>query len=182
MPEEQVLHVHEKSGRSQRSRYYLVTSIILAVAICDQITKFLIMVRFPENGRPLTVIPGLFNICHTRNTGVVFGLFPGIPGVFVILTILAIIVLLFILKSLGTSASRLQYAAYGLIIGGALGNLIDRIRLGSVTDFLDFYLGTHHWPAFNVADSAVCVGVGLVLLSTFLETRAQQEQQTDVSS
>ena len=153
---------------------YLLTTVPSAViVILDQITKALIVNTF-SRGQSKEIIPGLFDLCHTRNTGVVFGMFPGRSWLFAALTLAAIVILVLLVRSLEDSASRWQYVAYGLIIGGATGNLIDRVRVGSVTDFLDFYIGRFHWPAFNVADSAVCVGVAFLLLSTIIAAKREK--------
>jgi signal peptidase II len=165
-------------SRSRRTRFVWTACTVLLIVLLDQFTKALIVARVPR-GASFEVIPGIFNICHTVNTGVVFGLFPGMPSVFAVLTVIAIIVLIGLVWSLDHSVSLVQFASYGLLIGGAIGNLVDRVRLHGVTDFLDFYIGRHHWPAFNVADSAVCVGVALLLLSTAFEVR---QEQGDVST
>jgi len=153
---------------------YLLTTVPSAVIVTlDQITKALIVNTF-SRGQSKEIIPGLFDLCHTRNTGAVFGMFPGRSWLFAALTLAAIAILVLLVRSLEDSASRWQYVAYGLIIGGAIGNLIDRVRVGSVTDFLDFYIGRYHWPAFNVADSAVCVGVAFLLLSTIIAAKREK--------
>ncbi|MCD6288672.1 MAG: signal peptidase II [Candidatus Hydrogenedentes bacterium] len=156
-----------------RTARVLTAVTVLSVTVLDQITKAALVARVPK-GTFVEIIPGMFNICHTNNTGVVFGMFPGMPMVFAGLTVVAIIALSGLVWSLDQSVSRVQFLSYGLLIGGAVGNLIDRVRLGSVTDFLDFYIGTHHWPAFNVADSAVCVGVALLLIATLAESRGNK--------
>lgn len=161
-----------------RARYLLATVPSASIVVLDQITKTLIVNTFAR-GQSKEIIPGLFNLCHTRNTGVVFGMFPGRSWLFAALTTAAIIILVLLVRSLEESTSRWQYIAYGLIIGGAIGNLIDRVRVGSVTDFLDFYVGRYHWPAFNVADSAVCVGVAFLLLSTIA---AAKRDKSDAAS
>lgn len=116
-----------------------------------------------------TVIPGFFDIVHARNRGAAFSMFadstsPWRPVFLIGLSVAALILVAGILRK----ASRLDKAtAYGLalILGGALGNVFDRIVSGVVTDFLDFYIGSLHWPAFNVADSAIVIGSGLLLVS-----------------
>ena len=169
----------ETDARSRRrTRYAWTACAILLVVLLDQFTKSLIIQHIPY-GTSLEVIRGLFNICHTKNTGVVFGMFPGMPMIFAVLTAVAIVVLGVLVWTLEESTSWIQFVSYGLLIGGAIGNLIDRVRLQAVTDFLDFYLGTHHWPAFNVADSAVCIGVTLLLICTFFDAR---KEQPDVSA
>ena len=167
-----------RTSTALRTRYLLATVPSALIVVFDQITKALIVNTFAR-GQSKEIIPGLFNLCHTRNTGVVFGMFPGRSWLFAALTMAAIIILMLLVRSIEESASRWQYVAYGLIIGGAIGNLIDRVRVGSVTDFLDFYIGRYHWPAFNVADSAVCVGVAFLLLSTIT---AAKRDKSDAAS
>jgi signal peptidase II len=117
----------------------------------------------------IRVIPGFFNLVHVRNRGIAFGLLShlgaGWGTVLVSATTAAAIILLVLwLSRLRAGDGRTAFGL-SLIIGGAVGNLIDRVRLGEVVDFLDFYVGSFHWPAFNVADSAVTVGTFWVVLS-----------------
>jgi signal peptidase II len=134
----------------------------------DQLTKYLLTLYLPVNSGKV-VIPGFFNLVHVRNTGGAFSMFAAghsTPrlAVFIILTVIVLAVLVYAYNKTGKN-DRWTRAAYILIAGGAAGNLIDRIRMGEVIDFLDFYAGSYHWPAFNVADSAITVGAGLLLLS-----------------
>ncbi len=133
----------------------------LAVLALDQITKLLIATRFPlHETQPL--ISGFFNLVHVRNKGMAFGIMnrPGAEWGFIILlgaTLGAVALLLFWFYRLKAEDKGMMLPL-SLILGGAIGNLIDRVRLGEVVDFLDFYVGPYHWPAFNVADSAITVG------------------------
>ena len=119
-----------------------------------------------------TVIPGLFNIVHTQNTGMAFGLFADStsPWRTVLLIGAAAAILVMVTVTLWKLPERLPIGqkytrlALALILGGAIGNLFDRIARGSVTDFLEFYIGSYRWPAFNVADSAVTIGAALLAL------------------
>lgn len=146
----------------------LLILIAGGVLILDQLTKLLVIGTFPLYSMRV-VIPGFFNLVHVRNTGAAFSLLAGAntwwrQALFVGLTIVVVAVLLFGYRKL----SRDDYwtkTAYALISGGALGNLVDRLRLGEVVDFLDFYIGSYHWPAFNVADSAITIGACLLLIS-----------------
>jgi signal peptidase II len=133
----------------------------LAVLLLDRITKHLIASRFPlHDSQPL--ISGFFNLVHVRNRGMAFGIMnrPGADWGFYILlgaTLGAVALLLFWFYRL-KSKDRGMVLPLSLILGGATGNLLDRMRMGEVIDFLDFYIGPYHWPAFNVADSAITVG------------------------
>lgn len=144
---------------------------LLAVVVLDQATKALVMANFAMF-ELLPVIPGLFNLTFLTNAGAAFGILAGVKSVwrqvfFVGVAVAALGVMFFSYRQL-RSQGRIFAHAIGLIAGGAMGNLLDRLRFGAVVDFLDFYLGTHHWPAFNVADSAITVGVGLFILGSIL--------------
>ena len=130
----------------------------------------MVIQRLPLYQR-VEVIQGFFNLTHVRNTGGAFGIFGGEKGgvgslLFVVVSLLAIgaIIFLFIKISEGEKALALSFS---LVLSGAIGNLIDRLRYGEVVDFPDFHLSTYHWPAFNVADSAICIGIGLMALELF---------------
>lgn len=139
-----------------------VVLIATAIAAADQLSKWLV-VRSISDGASHVIISGFFNLVHWRNTGAAWGIFQDYNTVLAIVSILTILVLFFFRHSflLHHKTSRL---ALGLIIGGIVGNFIDRVRFGYVVDFLDFFVGRHHWPAFNVADSAICVGVALYVV------------------
>jgi len=149
-------------------RYTLIFGgIALAVLTADQITKHLVTAYLPLNSG-VEVISGYLNLVHVRNPGGAFGLLADSTSVarfwfFIAISVTAMGVILWMMLS-STVVDRWLLAAYALFFGGALGNFVDRIRYREVIDFLDFHLGTLHWPAFNVADSALCVGVGLFLL------------------
>jgi signal peptidase II len=146
--------------------------VAAAVIIVDQVTKLWIMTAFALHEQ-LAVIPGFFNLVYVTNTGAAFGFLAGDKTwlrqfFFVTVSIIALVVIALAYNHL-KKQSRIFVYSLGLIAGGAVGNLIDRLRFGSVVDFLDFYLGSYHWPAFNAADSAITVGVGLFLLGTLLQ-------------
>lgn len=136
--------------------FLLTTASVTAI---DQLSKALITSRMAL-GYVVEVIPGLLNIVYFRNTGSAFGLMRGASSLKTVLlsalTIGAILAIAFMARR---SRSSLHAFALSLISGGAAGNLIDRLTMGSVVDFMDFYLGSYHWPAFNVADSAITTGV-----------------------
>lgn len=145
-----------------------LTFIVGAVVFLDQFTKLLVLRYLPlHSGKE--VIPGFFNLVHTRNTGAAFSLLAGMPSFwrqtfFVGMTLLIVAMLFFAYRKV-RSGDVWGRAAYSLIIGGALGNLVDRLRLNEVVDFLDVYVSSYHWPAFNVADSAISVGAVMLLIS-----------------
>jgi signal peptidase II len=147
----------------------------IAVVILDQLTKMLILVHFagvPYGGEPLAPF---FNLVLTLNRGMSFGLFNGAAAAggikILLLSIVAAGIVIGLVYWLSRVASPLLGFAIGLIIGGAVGNIVDRIRYGAVVDFLDFHIGLYHWPAFNLADSAICLGVGIMLFESLLLRR-----------
>lgn len=155
----------------RRGRALLLALAILAV---DQWTKAWIERTLPVGG-VREVIPGLFNLTHIRNDGVAFGLLAAHDGpwkawLLAALAMVAIGVVIALLR--GTPDSQpVSVAALGLVLGGAVGNLLDRVMSGAVTDFLDFYRGGYHWHNFNVADAAISVGVALLLLDSLVLSR-----------
>lgn len=153
------------SGVVKMQRYKLLIFVAAIVIILDQLTKAVIANYFILH-QSIEVIPGLFNITYIRNPGAAFGILRDASGTFrtIFLTgvsLAALIIIFFVYRNIRDTASRI---AFSLIAGGALGNLIDRIRFGEVIDFLDFYIGRYHWPAFNVADSAITVGIFIAVL------------------
>ena len=156
--------------------HHLVLWPALAVILLDQITKAVVMDRLRAHASSVPVIRGFFNLVHVRNRGMAFGLMNSPHGdlSFYILLFASLGAVVFILvwtfkfKEKG----NLVPLGLGLILGGAVGNLIDRLRFHEVIDFLDFHLGAYHWPAFNVADSAITVGTFMVAIGLmFLNKR-----------
>lgn len=137
------------------------------VMILDQAAKWLALRRLPP-GVPVTVIDGVFSLTLVMNPGLAFGMLSTVPGgwrwVVALLSIAALAVLATLASRLLPEGGVVAAIAIGMIFGGAAGNLIDRGRFGAVVDFLDFYWRGWHWPAFNVADSAISVGVALLAL------------------
>jgi len=154
--------------------------IMLLIVISDQLTKLWIVENFALHDS-LPVIPGFFNLVLVHNTGAAFGMLSNLPPLwrqvfFVGVAAVAVSVLVIMQRRLG-GQHPLYAVSFGLISGGAAGNLIDRLKQGSVIDFLDFHVKEHHWPAFNVADSGITVGVGIFLILQFLEERAEKRKQ-----
>ena len=144
---------------------YALASIVFAL---DRITKRIIESRMSVFDT-YTVIPGFFDLVHARNRGAAFSMFadstsPLRPFFLIGLSLAALILVAGILRKAST-LDKSTAIGLSLILGGALGNVFDRIVSGAVTDFLDFYVGALHWPAFNVADSAIVIGSGLLLVS-----------------
>jgi len=136
--------------------------------ILDQASKWLLARSLPLEGTR-DLVKGFLRLWHVRNSGAVWGFFQGhdgglVPKVITALAIAALLVVLFFFLR-AASHERLELFAYTFILGGATGNIIDRLRLGYVVDFLDVYAGSWHWPTFNVADSCITIGVLLLALS-----------------
>lgn len=156
------------SALANRKRNYLL--LALAVFVLDQWSKWWVEANLALH-RPVEVIPGFLNLTHVENPGVAFGLFSGLESPFrtILLTALglgALTVVGFYYARVDPR-QRLLLAGLSLILGGAVGNLTDRIQSGSVTDFVDAYYKSYHWHTFNVADSAITIAVGLILLDSF---------------
>jgi len=149
-------------------------SVGAIVVVLDQLTKWLIRDVVLDTARYIEVT-GFFNIVEVWNRGVSFGLFasdsPWTPYLLSALAIAISIVLIVWLRKADTTFLAL---ALGFVIGGAIGNVFDRFIWGQVYDFLDFHAAGYHWPAFNVADAAISVGVGLILLDGFIAKRGDE--------
>lgn len=152
----------------------LITAILITLA--DQITKHFVRLDF-NYGESRPVIDGLFNLTYVRNTGAAWGMLGGYTHVLTAISIVMLVLMIIFRRSFlnDTWQHRL---ALGLMAGGIIGNLMDRIRQGWVTDFFDFYIGSWHWPCFNIADAAICIGVGIYILTGFLEERRKAAAQT----
>ncbi len=150
-----------------KRRFLAFGALALAVVVLDQATKTWVLATF-ELHETLPVIPGWFHLTYIRNPGAAFGLFSGHAEAFrrpffLVVTTVALAAILAILWRAPRGRPWLL-TALGLVFGGAVGNLIDRVRWGEVVDFLDVFWKTHHWPAFNIADSAITVGMGVLIL------------------
>lgn len=146
----------------KHDKYLKLVAIAGLIVILDQITKAVIRNTLTLY-HSITVIPGFFNITYILNPGGAFGFManksPFLRNLlFILLSSLAVCLIFYFYKHTPKKYSLLS-TCFALILGGALGNLIDRIRFGKVVDFLDFYIASYHWPAFNVADSAITVGI-----------------------
>lgn len=152
------------------NRYLLASIWTVVVVVLDQLTKAWASSAM-EVWSGKAVIPGFFNLVHYLNRGAAWG-FLGSDAIewqrplFIAITFVALGFITYMLKTTSQS-DKWMIHGLGLVAGGAIGNLIDRVRLGVVIDFLDFYVGSYHWPAFNVADCALTVGAGCILLSVY---------------
>ena len=140
----------------------------------DQWTKHAIHQKLPLH-QVIEVIPGFFNLTHVRNTGGAFGILGGSRGgvgslFFLTVSLIAIGTILFLFVKVKENEKALALS-FSFVLSGAIGNLIDRLRYGEVIDFLEFYISSFHWPSFNIADSAICVGIGLMIFELLVKDR-----------
>ena len=162
----------------KRIHYLLITA---AIIVLDIWTKALVLRRIDLH-EAIPVIPNFFQLVHVRNTGAAFGIGANAASKIVPLLLnigaLAVfgVVVVYALRSSVTD--RVLQTGLHLILGGAVGNLLDRFRFGYVVDFLDVYIGRHHWPAFNVADSAICIGIALL----FFDMKKKPESETETAA
>jgi len=152
----------------------LILFVSFLIAVADQATKESVK-RFLPSGTHIPVLPGFFNLSHVQNTGAAWGVFAGFNGWLIVVSVIMLAAIVVLCRNFLTRSMLLPRIAVGFMIGGIVGNLADRLRLGHVVDFLDFYLGSCHFPAFNVADSSICVGVGLYMLSQILAERRRSD-------
>ena len=150
--------------KEERRLLYKCCVLFFMVVGLDQITKHLIVVNQELIYKPFVVITGLFNIVSVRNTGAAWGMFHNNNVILLFVASAAFLVLIYFFRAVAEECPE-RYIALSLILGGIVGNSIDRICRHSVVDFLDFQIKAYHWPAFNVADSAICIGVSLLVLS-----------------
>ena len=155
------------------ARFLGVTFAAAALAL-DQASKALAL-NSPGLAVGVEVLP-VMNLVLVRNDGVSFGMLGGLVPWWA-LVLLAFAIVAWLSVWLWRSQGRVVSAALGLVIGGALGNVVDRVRLQAVTDFLDFHLGAYHWPAFNLADVAVVCGAALLVWDSFRATKARDHAE-----
>lgn len=150
-------------------------SAALVVFVLDQVSKYWIMNDVLAE-KAMIIFTPFFSLVRAWNTGVSFSMFNdwGLSGV-IILSFVAFVIIFFLVRWLKTEQSKLVQLSLGFIIGGALGNVADRVRLGAVFDFLDFSFGSYHWPAFNVADSFICIGACIVIAHGLLVKSAENK-------
>jgi signal peptidase II len=154
-----------------KRKYWVLLIFCFGILLLDQWTKSLIVQKLLLYQK-VEVIQGFLNIVHVRNTGGAFGIFGGEKGgigsiLFVVVSLIAIGAIVFLFIKIKEDEKTLALS-FSLVLSGAIGNLIDRLRYGEVVDFLDVHLSTYHWPAFNIADSAICIGIGLMALELLI--------------
>lgn len=153
-------------------RYYLIALIIILV---DQFTKWLVVVNM-ELGESIPIIDGFFYLTSHRNSGAAWGILQGQMVFFYIVTVLFIGVAVYYMQKYARD-NKLLGVSLGIILGGAIGNFIDRLWRQEVVDFADFYIFDYSFPIFNVADSALTIGVILVIIVTILDERNEKRKE-----
>jgi signal peptidase II len=156
--------------------FYLIAVLVV---ILDQLTKLAIILYAQSQGvfvkRSLSSWFGILDIVYTTNPGAAFGIFPDQRWIFISISFIAVIGIMFYVIRYQQQISKWSKNGFALILGGAIGNLIDRLVRIEVVDFVDVHIGRYHWPAFNIADSAICIGVGIIIIELFLKTKKVQE-------
>lgn len=152
--------------------YYLIALLVIAL---DQLTKWLVATKM-KIGESVTIIPNVLYITSHRNRGAAWGILQGQFWLFYLITIVVVIGLVVYIQRL-PHEERLFGVALGLMLGGAIGNFIDRLIRKEVVDFIHTYIGTYNFPIFNIADSALCIGVALVFLQTFMMGAKEKENE-----
>ena len=151
--------------------------IAVLIAIADQLSKLWINELVASNLLPLKIL-SFFNLVIVYNKGISFGMLSNsnIALINIVLPIFLSFITIFLLFWLLKSKEKLVIVALGFIIGGATGNLIDRVFYGAVTDFLDFHIGYYHYPAFNIADSAIFIGVAIIVITGFFDGKKNEQK------
>jgi signal peptidase II len=173
------LSVHDKVSRFDRIIYYRLFFLVAAIAVLsDRGSKWIVQQTLPygtyDTSSMFEVIPNFFYICHIGNTGAAWGMFHGQSFLLALFSLIALVLLYFFRKSLGLRSIYVQFSL-GMVTGGILGNLFDRLIYNHVVDFLDVHLGFYRWPAFNIADSCILIGVLLFCYYSFKEEAARKQ-------
>lgn len=160
-------------------RYFALVAFIVGTLFLDQLTKALIVknisfgtYNYPE---PIPVIDGFLYLVHIGNKGAAWGMFQGLGLVLAVFAVITIVSIFILRKMLSLHLFSMQLT-FGLLIGGILGNLYDRIAVGHVIDFIDVHLPFYRWPAFNIADSAICIGVFCYIFLSFKLESAEKKK------
>lgn len=156
-------------------------SISGSIILVDQITKILVQSRFQLH-ESIVIVEGYFSFTYILNPGAAFGFLADQSATFRmiffgIVSVVALILLGVFFRET-PEEDRMGLVAISLLFGGAIGNMIDRVRMGEVIDFLDFYIEHYHWPAFNVADSAITIGITLLILHVFMQNKVRIPSRT----
>lgn len=154
--------------------YYIIATLVILV---DQWTKWLVIKKM-ELGESIMIIENFFYLTSHRNRGAAWGILQGQMWFFYIITVIVVIGVIYYLQTQGKKQPLLGIAL-ALILGGAIGNFIDRLFRKAVVDFIDIWIFTYNYPIFNIADSSLVVGVGLIFIQTILESKSSREQSNN---
>jgi signal peptidase II len=162
--------------RCLKNKYLWVGAIVGIILALDQYTKYIVE-KYIRLHEIIQVIPGFFNLTHVRNPGAAFSILADAPAMFrtiffTTVTIVAVVVIIVLIKK---THERLLVCAFSFIMGGALGNVIDRLRYGEVVDFIQWYYRSYYWPSFNIADSAITMAVVLLAVDMFVRKPGHEE-------
>lgn len=167
--------------RSVTKRVVLIVTVVVICCFLDRITKIWASNWLLYHG-PVHVVQGIFALRYAENTGIAFGMFARY-GIYVQrlspIIFLGLLIFFFTSSHFKGMYPLWQDISFGLIIGGALGNLYDRMVYKYVVDFIDWYIGRYHWPTFNLADSFICVGVTILMVITILTERKEKQMRQD---
>lgn len=159
---------------------FIGLAIAILTLLVDQWTKYYFFNMLDQAGTTYIEVLPFFNIVKVYNYGVSFGMFNNLEYGRLILSIVALSITIALCIWLYKVTKMYMIVSLGLIIGGALGNIIDRVRLGAVADFIDIYVGKYHWPAFNVADSTIFIGVAILFIDSFFDkTQVKKEKKSE---
>lgn len=172
----QGLRTHIKNEVTCLVIYYLIAFIVFVI---DQLTKYLIATKL-ELRDQISVIGDFFLITSHRNTGAAFGILENQRYFFIIITIVVVIGIVWYIQKMKNTGNRLLPFALSLVLGGALGNFLDRALTGEVVDFLQFNFGSYIFPIFNIADSCIVIGVALIIIDSFREMSLEKKQAKQV--
>jgi signal peptidase II len=166
------IHIMAETEINRVGRFSFLALIACIIVVADQVTKFLVISRIPLNSA-IDLVPGVLDLVHARNPGAAFGMMSGstweFRGLFFIFVSAAALVIIAAIVAFSKDFDYWLLLALSLFFGGALGNLVDRVRFGEVIDFIDVHWGDLHWPAFNAADSALTVGAILFAFHLLLK-------------
>lgn len=166
--------------RSKQERIVFAAGIIIliAMALIDQLTKELV-VRNIAYGERIAIIPDFFNLTYVRNPGAAWGIFAGRGWMLLTISLTVFVIMTIFIRRICEGWSERYYAVM-LIMSGIIGNCFDRVfRGGAVVDFLDFKFGSYHYPSFNIADSCICVGVGIFILSSIIRPEKRKDSSDE---
>jgi signal peptidase II len=168
------------------ARYHTLLICVLVILGLDQLSKLLVIEKIAygtyHHPPPIPIIEGFLYFVHIGNTGAAWGMFQGFGLMLAMVAMVTITCIYLLRRALSLHLRSMQFA-FGLLIGGILGNLYDRVTLGHVVDFIDVHLPFYRWPAFNIADSAICVGVAAYIFLTFrLDSKKARAPETETAA